>query len=142
MKKSSIIDSKQKGQDLVEFALVLPVLLLVIVGMLDLGRAFFSAIAVANVAREGARFGVNLDWDLLCETDCSVGEGQAQAAAFNEAANTGLDLTNLTVVADCGVCSSDDHDPLELTVTYNFDMIFNSILPDLSIQRTARMRIP
>ena len=128
---------------MLEFALVLPVLLLVIVGMLDLGRAFFSAIAVANVAREGARFGIDLDWDNICDTvGCSVGEGQSRAAAFNEAANTSLDLTRMTVVADCGNCSSDDHDPLELTVTYNFDMILDALLPDLTIQRTARMRIP
>ncbi len=135
-------DSRQRGQDLVEFALVLPLLLLIVVGVMDLGRAFFAAIAVANVAREGARYGVDLDWDLICKTDCTVGEGQAETAALNEVQNTGLDTTRLNVTAERGCCSIDDHYQLVVDVTYDFDLILNSILPDFTIQRTATMRIP
>ena len=40
-----------------EFALVLPLLALIVLGALDLGRAFFTLIVISNASREGARFG-------------------------------------------------------------------------------------
>lgn len=40
---------------MVEFAILLPLLLLVIAGIVDLGRAFFTEVALTNAAREGAR---------------------------------------------------------------------------------------
>jgi Flp pilus assembly protein TadG len=42
---------------MVEFALILPVFLLIVVGMVDLGRAFFQYQQLVNGAREGARVG-------------------------------------------------------------------------------------
>lgn len=51
------------GQSLVEFAITLPVLLMILLGVLDLGRLFFAYIAVNNAAREGARYGAEFPWD-------------------------------------------------------------------------------
>ena len=47
--------SNKTGESLVEFALVLPLFVLLIVGVFDLGRAFFAFIAISNAAREGTR---------------------------------------------------------------------------------------
>ena len=47
---------RQRGDGLVEFALVLPVLLLLLFGILDGGRAVYAYHVVANSAREGARY--------------------------------------------------------------------------------------
>ena len=49
---------RQKGQGLVEFALILPILLLVIVGTMEFGRIFLLFATVSNGAREGARYGM------------------------------------------------------------------------------------
>lgn len=46
-----------RGQGLVEFALALPLLLLVILGIVDFGRLFLMYSAVSNAAREGVRYG-------------------------------------------------------------------------------------
>ncbi len=46
----------QAGQQLVEFALIVPVLLMVLLGVLDLGRSFYTYISLTNAAREAARF--------------------------------------------------------------------------------------
>jgi len=48
-------DGRVRGQSLTEFALILPVLLLVIFGVLDFGRAIYAYNAVSNAAREGGR---------------------------------------------------------------------------------------
>ena len=45
-----------RAQAIVEFALSLPVLLLLILGVLDAGRGVVIAIMISNAAREGARF--------------------------------------------------------------------------------------
>jgi len=47
----------QTGQDLVEFALALPVLLLLLIGVFQFGVLAFSYNTLANAAREGARLG-------------------------------------------------------------------------------------
>ncbi len=48
-------DSEAGGQTLVEFALVLPIFLLVVFGLLDVGRLVFTNAALSQAAREGAR---------------------------------------------------------------------------------------
>jgi Flp pilus assembly protein TadG len=45
----------QQGQSMLEFALILPLMVLIVIGVFDLGRAFFAYIAISNAAREGAR---------------------------------------------------------------------------------------
>ena len=45
---------RSRGQSLVEFALILPVFLVLFAATLDLGRIAFAQIAVINAAREGA----------------------------------------------------------------------------------------
>src|SRR5688572_6229296 len=44
------------GQSLMEFALVAPFILLVIFGIIDLGRLMHAQATVSNAARQGARF--------------------------------------------------------------------------------------
>ncbi len=46
----------EKGQDIVEFALILPILLLLIMGIVDFGRAYNTWMMVTHGAREGARY--------------------------------------------------------------------------------------
>jgi Flp pilus assembly protein TadG len=47
-----------RGQALVEFALVIPIFLLVLVAIFDLGRAVFAYNTLTNAAREGARIAI------------------------------------------------------------------------------------
>lgn len=46
---------RTRGQAMVEFALVLPIFVLLLVGMMDFGFALYSRMSVINAAREGAR---------------------------------------------------------------------------------------
>jgi Flp pilus assembly protein TadG len=47
-----------RGAELIEFAIVVPLLLLLLAGIFDFGMMFRSYEAVTNAAREGARVGV------------------------------------------------------------------------------------
>ncbi len=49
--------SKQKGQAMLELALVLPILLVLVIGIIEFGRAAYFSIEVADAARAGAQYG-------------------------------------------------------------------------------------
>src|SRR6185312_16248181 len=48
----------RRGQALVEFALVLPIFILLLVGIFDFGRAIYAYNTISNAAREAVRVGV------------------------------------------------------------------------------------
>jgi Flp pilus assembly protein TadG len=51
-------DPPRRGQSLVELALLLPLLALIMLGTIDLGRAFFAYQRLTNAVKEGALYGV------------------------------------------------------------------------------------
>ena len=56
MKKRNHI--RESGQAMVEFALVLPILLALLCGIIDFGWVYYNQITLNNAAREGARYAV------------------------------------------------------------------------------------
>ena len=55
--------ARHRGQALVEFALVLPIMLFLLVIAIDFGRLFYLNIGINNGAREGAAYGAKLPND-------------------------------------------------------------------------------
>ena len=125
---------QQNGQELVEFAIVLPLLLLVAFGVLDLGRIFHSAITITNAAREGARFGMTHVEDV----DGIV------VATLTEAQDSGIDLSTSIIEVTCPEgCGSGL--PIRVTIQYNFTFIMVGFVfpnPNLTITRSAEMMVP
>jgi Flp pilus assembly protein TadG len=50
--------TRERGQALVETALVLPILVILLVGLFDVGRAIWLSNTLATAVREGSRYGV------------------------------------------------------------------------------------
>ena len=46
-----------RGQNLVEFSVVLPIMIVVMLGIVEFGLIYFMRASVENAAREGARYG-------------------------------------------------------------------------------------
>jgi TadE-like protein len=85
------IVAPRRGQALVEFALALPVLLVIFMGLFDFGRAVFAYNSVSNAAREGARVAI-VDQTVVG----GVPAGATEAA--NQATALGLDPADVTQV--------------------------------------------
>jgi Flp pilus assembly protein TadG len=51
-------DEHERGQSLVEFALLLPLMILIITGLFDLARAVWQENTLAYAAREGTRYAI------------------------------------------------------------------------------------
>lgn len=52
--------ARERGQGIVEFAIILPIFLLILVVMIDFGMAFYTNLTVEYASREGARIGAAL----------------------------------------------------------------------------------
>jgi Flp pilus assembly protein TadG len=127
MKDSAVRD--QSGQAVVELAITLTLLLFILFGTLDLGRAFFGYISIVNAAREGARVG-----SVLRDA------GRIVPAAKSELTGSGLDPNQLTVtVTSWGGTMR----PVVVTVSYPFHFIITGVLPftELTLTSTATMMI-
>ena len=124
-----------QGQSLVEFALLIPILALILVGVFDLGRAFHALITISNAAREGARYGT-------LHPDKPLG---MKLAAVSEAADSGVTITTADVTVSCatnpdGSCVRGG--VLRVTVTYTFESLLNMIIPaSLDLQRYIEMAV-
>jgi Flp pilus assembly protein TadG len=136
--------STNQGQGILEFALVLPLLLLVVFGVLDLGRIFFVTIGLTNAAREGVRYLTLHPDDVSNEFGSFWG---SKAAATDEANYSGITVSGSQVTVTCSNVDGDDlcdsGTPATVTVTYNFDLILGWILPSpIAITRSAVMIVP
>lgn len=57
MKKTINHQRPERGQSMVEFALVITILMILLAGVIDMGRAFFTYMAMRDAAQEGAAYG-------------------------------------------------------------------------------------
>lgn len=46
-----------RGQSLAGLAIMLPILLIILLGIIDFGRVFYAYVTITNASREGARYG-------------------------------------------------------------------------------------
>ncbi len=81
---------REEGNVLIEFALALPVLLLMLAGMFDLGRFALQKSAILEGARQGAQYGV------VAPTDSA----NINATAQNASGLSGVTATN-TLFCEC-----------------------------------------
>jgi Flp pilus assembly protein TadG len=125
---------RQEGSSIVEFALVLPVLILVLAGVIDLGHAFHDYIVINNAAREGARFASHFPNEptLIKET------------TRDEAINTGVTISTTQVSVDClnANCSTTlSGDPITVTVRYGYRTLLLQIIGVRTITLTSRTQM-
>lgn len=79
----------RRGQALVEFALVLPVLLMLVVGMIEMARAWNLHQVITDASREGCRLAVI--------ADPNVTQGQVDTTIMDRVASAGFNPAHLTI---------------------------------------------
>ena len=107
--------TRSRGQALVEFALVFPVLALVLFGLIDVGRLVYVYNAVSQGAREGARYGSVADYASSCNLGrdaCVVREVKGRMTAVPASTVTVAcerqEGSGTTVIADADQCKAND----------------------------------
>lgn len=92
-----------RGQSMVEFALILPVFVLILVGVFDLGRAVYAYNTINNAAREAARLAI---------VDQTIAHIKAEAIGASVALDLGLadidvDFRSVATPDQADTCSGD-----------------------------------
>jgi Flp pilus assembly protein TadG len=100
----------QKGQALVEFALVAPVLLLLLLGIIDLARAWNVYQVLTDAGREGARLAV---------VDNGSTAADVENVVIQAAARAGIEITNAAITLAEG---SGRGEPTTVTVQYGHEL--------------------
>ena len=124
---------KPAAQALVEFALLLPLLLVLIISALEFGRLFYTKIVITNAAREGAYYLSTHLEDFDKNTGTSP---NTVLAAEAEAGNSGLDV--ITVDITSSNCCKIGEYRIKVTVNTNVQdlIILGFVANSLSLTAT------
>ena len=136
MKVQRLRSKKEEGAGLVEFALLAPLFVMLLFGLLEFGLALYNKGVVTNASREGARFGV------VYATPRKT-EGEIIARVQEYLTKSGFtDTANINVTGAQGSSGS----PLSVTVAYpyHFEVLPNFITdftgsPDLTANTVMLM---
>lgn len=109
-----------RGASALEFAIVVPVLLILLFGMLEYGFVFQAQLAVTHAAREGARMAAVDDWD----------PGLVEDRAFPLKAADGLSVS----------LSNPDAESVQVTVTYPWSWLIFPFGDPPTLSSSATMR--
>lgn len=114
-----LVKNKQ-GQALVELALVLPILLMLLMGMIQFGRIFHAYLLITNAAREGARTGI-------------VGLDDTAIRTKVKDVSASLTLTDSQITIEPVQSSRVRGVPLTVQVNYSVDLIvplLDTVMPN------------
>lgn len=115
---------EERGAVAVEFAFVVPVLLLILLGIMEFGRAYNAQISLTHAARETARhMAVTGNWD--------------NAIAAGRSAAPSLTATKMTFTADPATCTPGTS--VNVTITYPMDTL-TGVVDDWNLTGKAAMR--
>jgi len=137
----------ERGDSLVEFALVLPLLVLVFAGIVDFGFLFQRYEVVTNAAREGARLAVLPGYDgpaVEARVKDYIREGLGDAAAAAGAVTVVVDSVPVTPPTGAAFIGA------RVTVTYTYDYLLLGFIvnlatgrdfgPDVTLRAVSTMR--
>ena len=121
---------KQNGATLVEFAIILPVFLLLLFGIIEFGLLLYNQGIITHAAREGARAGVvyNFGTNPNVNNRISVGEIEAKVNSYIQG-NLVSFPSAAPVINVSNICPNQTSSGQELTVrvTYNYSFL---VLPN------------
>lgn len=143
---------RQQGQSLVEFALVLPIFLIIVFGIVDFGMGMRGWITLTNAAREGARVGAvyalpgtagTFGSPATCTTVAPEDTSSIAGRSCTSAA--GLPLADVAVGVDGA--GGDTGDPVRVKMTYDYNYItplgsfIDGLFGPLHMETVADMRL-
>lgn len=117
---------KLKAQSLVEFALVLPLLLLLILAAMDIGRMFYTKMVLTNAAREGANY-----LAYYPNTELEEGFPGTYAAIVNEGDSSNVEIIIAEDVSILNCCTVGSQ--VGVSVTKTVDLVLGNVLQALGL---------
>jgi Flp pilus assembly protein TadG len=135
----------ESGSSLVETAMVVPVLLLLLIGAVDFGRGYYSAIEVSSAAESGALYGVQFPSDTAGMVAAAKLDAN-ELPSLQSAVTYGCECSDGTgVSANCGTeptCNFNvvNYVEVDATATYVPILRYPGFPSPWVLKGTARMR--
>ena len=108
----------QNGVAAVEFAIVLPFLVLLIFGTIEFGLMFYNKQVITNASREGARAGVT-----------GISDTEVKQIVLDYCNNKLINLNGSNdLQAGDIVVTPDGADDLSVTVSFDYNLLFSQIV--------------
>lgn len=135
----------QRGQSMVEMALMMTIIMIILSAVIDLGRGFFSYIAIYNAAAEGALYAaINPACTSPAVTGCE-NPNNVVYRAQHESPSGLVDNARMIITvtcsdgATCGAGARLEGQPITVTVGYRLNMIgpFSPTFPNGEIPLMA-----
>ena len=127
----------RKGTAIVEFAFVLPIFVLLLVGVVEFSRVLMVKQVITNAAREGARAGSIYFDDTQAVTN-------AANVSQNYLAACGIDTDTEPVTVTPSLLINNGSSALQVAISYNYDSLLTGWIPGLpetlGLSATAVMR--
>lgn len=101
----------ERGQAMVELALVLPILLILFMGTVEFGRIFHSYLVITNASREGARL-------------ATLGSSNAEISTRVGLSTTGLDAAKVHITVTPDPAQRKTGTLTTVEVRYNISLVF------------------
>ena len=124
--KKDVLLKSQKGATLVEFAIILPLLLLLIFSIIEFGLFLFNRHVITNASREGARAGItgvaNSDIEDIVKDYCKFNLINLSNNDFDPAADPYDDID-----ISIDKSSIDESKVLTVRLEYRYDLLLGSI---------------
>ncbi|MBI4320035.1 MAG: pilus assembly protein [Chloroflexi bacterium] len=126
----------RSGQSLVEMALLLPMVLLILTGTVDLGRLAYANVSISNAAYVGAQYG-SASPDYALDTSGIQNRVIAETTTLH-----GMTGSNPSVMSTSGT-DAYGNQYVSVSVAFNFAPVVSyPLLPaTLSFTRTVTMRV-
>jgi Flp pilus assembly protein TadG len=134
----------ERGVELVEFALVLPFLLLCCTGVIEIGRALYTYNILAKAARDGARFASADQITWAGAISSSTVTNTKNVVVYGNTSGTGPkkipDMLTSQVSVTPNTISPSEH-YITVGVDYPYSPLFTLIMPTtITLSPTVRMR--
>ncbi len=93
--------NREAGTALVEFALSIVLVLMLVYGIIDFGRAIFAYVWVANTARIGARYAMVTGADCVYQNGSSCQSNNSQLISYLQTNAQGIKWSDVVIQAGC-----------------------------------------
>jgi len=117
------MNRRERGQSMVEFALVVPIFLVIVLGIVDFGMALRAYVTIENAAREGARYGV-VDCDSTADVTEIKNKVVDMSGGLLEAADVAVDADSVSSGnQNCTSSLPAAGGTITVTATHTYNMI-------------------
>ena len=133
-KRISMSLRKQDGGSLIEFAIIAPILFVILFGIIEFGILLYDKAMITNASREGARAGIVYSFDPVDEVSVRMSDAQIEKIVRDYCGKYLISFgmnSNLDIIVD----PPDSRDSLpagtslEVTVNYRFQfLVFSNVL--------------